>query len=72
MGTIVFQEESKEEASDLDSVLFSVSNLEPVYKVQKEEFKGNNCFKNIFRSNRKTVDHHGIVICGHRGGFKAT
>ena len=31
-----------------------------------------NSFHNVFSSNHRTENHHGIVICGHRGGFSST
>ena len=31
-----------------------------------------NSFNNVFSYNHRSKNHHGIIICGHRGGFKST
>jgi len=71
VATTVLAEESKD-TSDLDSVFCSVTTLETPKIPKEEALDGANCYRNIFKENRKTKDHHGVVICGHRGGFKAT
>lgn len=41
-------------------------------KINDVDVSPNYRFSNIFKHNRRTNDHHGVVICGHRGGFKTT